>query len=410
MNQIKYMLLTVGGTAEPIIKSIEKYQPENIYFLASQKTSMTAHQVYSSLSYKPSYKLDLIDNENDLIECFEKYNKICLEIKEKINTPSEVVIDYTGGTKNMTAGLVLASSGKGFTFSYVGGNSRTKDGTGIVISGNEEIYNKVDPFEFFKIETKRKLKEYFNEFKFEQALELSKQLSELGNEQDKSLYAIMTDIITAYMNWDKFKHKDAKDSLNKGIARIEALIPYNKHLKPFIDNCKINLEFLNNLMTSIKNDSKVSDLLVLDIFSNSERRYKENRYDDSVARIYRTLEMIAQVEFFKEFKFSTSKVPLDKIPEDLQEEYKKYIDDDSNNLKFGSHATFKVLENIKNKAGIEFMDKNNNFESMLRTRNNSILAHGSNPIDRSTNEKFLEKIKTCFNLENYPVFPKLPDL
>ncbi|OQX91368.1 MAG: hypothetical protein B6D58_08485, partial [candidate division Zixibacteria bacterium 4484_95] len=54
----------------------------------------------------------------------------------------DIVIDLTGGTKQMSAALALAATEQGLKVSYVGGEERTKDGLGTVVSGTEKIYYK----------------------------------------------------------------------------------------------------------------------------------------------------------------------------------------------------------------------------------------------------------------------------
>ena len=59
-----------------------------------------------------------------------------------------VHINFTGGTKPMVAGLVLASSGSGCIYSYVGSksmNGRAKDGAGLVLEGFESVKLQKDP-------------------------------------------------------------------------------------------------------------------------------------------------------------------------------------------------------------------------------------------------------------------------
>lgn len=55
-----------------------------------------------------------------------------------------------------------------------------------------------------------------------------------------------------------------------------------------------------------------------DLFSNAIRRFKEGKFDDCVARLYRLVEMVAQIEFKKEFNKNSEKVDLEFLPDELK--------------------------------------------------------------------------------------------
>jgi len=50
------------------------------------------------------------------------------------------------------------------------------------------------------------------------------------------------------------------------------------------------------------------DLLIADILNNARRRMKEGKYDDAMARLYRTVELIAQYRLKMKYEIDTSDV------------------------------------------------------------------------------------------------------
>src|SRR5690606_2247321 len=58
-----------------------------------------------------------------------------------------VVVDFTGGTKCMSAAVSLQASRWPCEFSYIGGAQRTKDGVGIVESGHERVVHQANPWD-----------------------------------------------------------------------------------------------------------------------------------------------------------------------------------------------------------------------------------------------------------------------
>jgi hypothetical protein len=57
----------------------------------------------------------------------------------------------------MSVALALAAVAHGFCFSYVGGGKeRTKNGVGIVINGQEQVYSCINPWDFLAVEEKKR--------------------------------------------------------------------------------------------------------------------------------------------------------------------------------------------------------------------------------------------------------------
>ena len=94
-------------------------------------------------SFDLEYSLVKIDDPESLSEAFDKSNDLMARLEGEI-----VHINFTGGTKPMVAGLMLASSGSGCIYSYVGSKSmegRAKDGAGLVLEGFETLKVQKDP-------------------------------------------------------------------------------------------------------------------------------------------------------------------------------------------------------------------------------------------------------------------------
>ncbi|MCX7602379.1 MAG: TIGR02710 family CRISPR-associated protein, partial [Meiothermus sp.] len=68
----------------------------------------------------------LLDDPEDMGEVFRKAHEA---LRKALEWEAQVVVaDITGGTKSMAAGTVLALSGQGVTFSYIGGSQRDAQG------------------------------------------------------------------------------------------------------------------------------------------------------------------------------------------------------------------------------------------------------------------------------------------
>src|SRR3990172_5815350 len=101
---IKAMIISVGGTAEPIIRSIAEYRPEFASFFASQDTCDRISEIKRELQEaKLSIKneITLAHDVNDLYHCFGKAEEAVKRALSKGYNSEEVIVDYTGGTKNI---------------------------------------------------------------------------------------------------------------------------------------------------------------------------------------------------------------------------------------------------------------------------------------------------------------------
>lgn len=164
------MIITVGGTPQPIIKTILEHQPSFVCFLTSQDSVDKVTEVKEGLGQleKRDRKV-IVDDVNDLVNCYTKALE-CVRWIERENVPPErVIVDYTGGTKSMSVAVALACVSRGYHFSYVGGTQRTKGGLGTVIDGTQEVWTEVSPWTLFAVEERRRMADFFNTYRFSAA-------------------------------------------------------------------------------------------------------------------------------------------------------------------------------------------------------------------------------------------------
>jgi len=72
---------------------------------------------------------------------------------------------------------------------------------------------------------------------------------------------------------------------------IKSAIPVKPSLAEHLAG---NKQFLGQLISNPKRENgKPEPYYVADLINNAERRAEESKYDDAVARLYRTMELIA---------------------------------------------------------------------------------------------------------------------
>ena len=164
MNDSKALVLCVGGSPRPIAVSINHFKPQFLYFLCSQQSLDMVPEILGQVEYEfnpANKKVKVTEDANDLVECFRKSEEIIADLFKSGFTREDIKVDYTGGTKNMTAAMTLASARFGVDYVYVGGSARTKDGLGVVIDGSESVKTSVNPWLFFAVDEKQRISQAF---------------------------------------------------------------------------------------------------------------------------------------------------------------------------------------------------------------------------------------------------------
>jgi CRISPR-associated protein (TIGR02710 family) len=406
--KILAMVISIGGTPAPIIKSISTYRPEFISFFVSQDTNDQIPAIKAELinmGFRIKSEVTITDDVNDLLHCHEKAEEAVRRAIDKKYKNEEIIIDYTGGTKNMSVALALAAITYGFSFSYVGGGKRTKEGIGVVENGHEKIYHSMNPWDVLAIEEKRKIMALFNQYQFKAAKRLTDTVLE-KNSKYRSTFRKMGFLIEGYYRWDIFRYQEAHDMFRR--AKIDEWTSSDdKQLKSFAQSTE---QLQVSLKKLVEKGKEPSDELIMDLYANSERRFEEGKIDDAILRLYRLVEMVAQGRLLKRFQIDTSNVALDKIQDTLRDGFRKrYTTARSGTIKLPQMAAFQLLKAFDDDVGKIFDKHELNFLDIQSSRNNSYLAHGFS----SSNENTYVKLRNFIldlgivKADDAPRFPKI---
>lgn len=115
------ILVSLGGSPEPVIFSLNQQQPEYVLLFVSPETAPQSQDIVRALTYR-CQDVDRIvtPTAEDLNVC---YSSLRAQLPEKLAQwgvrEDEVVVDYTGGTKTMSAALVLATVERVHRYCYV---------------------------------------------------------------------------------------------------------------------------------------------------------------------------------------------------------------------------------------------------------------------------------------------------
>lgn len=387
-KRIKAMIVSVGGTPAPIIYSLNHTKPEFIcFFVSKQSKKMLEEDILPNLDFKPKYyDLIITPNADLLTDCYANLSKYLPNILEKWEVdPSEVCVDYTGGTKTMSVALTLVTINNSCCYSYVGGDERSKGGVGIVVNGKERVWFLENPWNEIAFTEKKEASILFNKARYSSASEILEKCVERVNKEKRPFFKALIEMVRGYELWDSFKHKQAKVKLYrcKDVLTAYASGSEKAELLNLVQKIEENIGFLENL-----DQNRIpSKFYFLDLLGNAKRRANlERKFDDAVARLYRAMEVLAQEELKENFGINTSDVKIQDIPERLKDDFIiKYKDPKDNKIKLPLFASYQLLYEKGNKLAEEFFkDYEKEIKPLLNIRNQSILAHGFNPVDEDT--------------------------
>ena len=357
------LLMTVGtgiggqvateDLAHGILFSIDNSNPDIVIFFGSEKSKKTVESVKEQYLNEFEEEFDYFEFIHlEQIDDFKVYFEA---FKRKIQELGgyKIIIDYTSGTKTMTMSAAFASMLYRKNLYFVGGEREE----GVVIKGTEKIISQ-NLYPIYDDLMISKIKELFNTNRFD----AGKSLLEDITKAKKDTYAKLFD---AYYYFDNVDYNKADEYF----TTKDFIAEWPELKKQFSLNAKA-LYHLN------KEDSAMRPFYILgSLINNARRRAEETKYDDAIARLYRSLELIAQIKL-NEYDIDTSDVKLDILNKHgVEQEFKP---DFSGKIKLSLVQDYELLNNLGDDLGEFYIKNKDEFRATISSRNNSILAHGQN--------------------------------
>ncbi len=387
--------MTVGtGTRKdsditiPLKNTLERTHFQKVAFLVTSQSRRNARKVVED-EHIPEEKCVIVDvkDKDDINQVFES---CCHAIEHLIDLGFEsqnILLDFTTGTKVMSAALVLAGCRYGCgELIYISG--KRENGVGVVITGTES--RKVAaPYAWLLTNEIEYSYHAIRSLHFEEAIRRLEHVDEkiLRNE-DRRFRNALLHIARAYKAWDDFDHTD----FQREYGAIDTMPSRAEEFELSKNNRKLVQEHIINAISN----KKFTPELIADVVNNAVRRRLDGRFDDAVARLYRATEMLAQYRLQTQFDIDTSDVSLEKIGrEDLHTTLSHYRDPTTGKIKIGLHMSYSLLETLGDPLGKEFRTSNETMKTlknMLARRNKSITAHGLKNMSRETFEELYHSL------------------
>ncbi|HQJ47048.1 MAG TPA: hypothetical protein PK195_10410, partial [Ignavibacteriaceae bacterium] len=214
----KVLIMTVGtgangaDIAHGLFFSIKDSNPNILILIGSVKSFETTLPHIKNLIAEEEIDLELvemlIEEVNDLEFLHFNFSEIINQLLKQGYSLNKISVDYTSGTKAMSAALVSAAiENKVGSLSYVYGER----GEGGRVKSGTERRNTLSPNKFYSKNIFEKAIELFNNFRYINSIELLTNHEFHPDFQEKAV--LLTKLSKMFDAWDKFNFSGAFEIL-----------------------------------------------------------------------------------------------------------------------------------------------------------------------------------------------------
>lgn len=405
------MLVSLGGSPEPVLFTLNQQRPAHVVFFISPQSEAELQTIIKGLDFPCKFDRIMTPSAEDLGDCYRALHaQLPTKLAQWGLSEDALVVDYTGGTKSMSAALVLATVERAHRYSYIGGYERDKGGVGVVLGGRERMLYVHNPWQAWALEERKRIGLYFAMARYDMALQELQRLQQHADADEQEVLRALANAVAGYRDWDNFRHRDALPKLGERALRF--LRPYARGaqhaaLARFVLDLEANLEFLQRVTARETRD----EAYLLDLIANADRRARiEGKYEDAVARLYSAMERAARFRLRRQYRISTEHVQAEQLPAALREEYtRKYQDQRDGALKVPLLAAYRLLAALGDALGCACMARQEEIVHLLNLRNASPLGHGEDPVGQEGYERFRRVLVDLLAIDE-SALPRFPEL
>jgi CRISPR-associated protein (TIGR02710 family) len=371
---------------QPLRWHLQKSHPDFVVWVVSDESQAHAERMAQEMHFNQErYEFRRVTAFEDVERVYRDCRALLRDLGAQGFPASSIEVDYTSGTKAMTAGLALAAVAHGCgTLSYIAGDRDA----GVVISGTERVVS-VEPRRLWADQRIQLAGDYCRALRFDAAMALVEGLNDawLG-EYERTLVAGLALVAAGYGAWDRFDYARGIGELTKLLA-VEA-----GECAAFRPD-----RVLVGLLHALNSERGITADRLADLCNNARRRLDEGRYDDALARLYRLAEMLAQWNLSKDFGIQSEDVDLNRVPAAVRSVLESRRDADGR-VRIGLEWDYTLLKELGHPVGREFdTGASRGIGVLLKQRNESLLAHGLRPIGKGEVESLLGKLEALVGLE-----------
>jgi len=380
------LVCTVGGTPDPILNAIKAREPDHVLFVVSDSGGIDKRGSRSEIDGQgylsppwtiparaglpPEHVEMLTVPPDDPDVAFARCREALAELLARF-PGAALYADYTGGTKSMTAALMMAAAGLDDRLSVQFVAGKRLDLVKVAAGTERAQAMSVDLILAERL-LERAAAAFDRHGYAEAELILPEKLPATAPVSLARRLAAARAAATILAAWDRFDHKAA-------LAAFDAAPPGL-------------LGDLRPALTCLATDDRDTrePLVLLDLWRNALRRAARGRHDDAVARCYRLVEWTAQWVLWCERWIQTDQVRRDEIGDALFTRLARKREVEK--LKIGLDQALDVIRELlpehsfttvlgrKGKASPALKELSDERTGWKELRNRSIHAHGFEPL------------------------------
>ncbi|MBO8159678.1 TIGR02710 family CRISPR-associated CARF protein [Thermosyntropha sp.] len=401
------VIMPLGNSWQALVHSMSVLSSDEFFILYSPETRKYLDFIYHYADLRPSSIISReIKDSNNALEVYKA-------IKEYFTgkSPQKAAVDFTGGTKSMSIGSLLAGTVLGIKdFFYIGNEPGTYIDKFRRPRPGSEIMVKVEhPLAVFGDLEAEKAKSLAFEYNYRSAaLIYNELLDKVPDPREFELYYLL---LSAYEAWDNLELKQAFLSMQKLLSKITQYSSeypqsvFTRNLPILVQQHAFlqKLQILNqNKNVEIFKDRKLAIALLMTIYTNALRREKQGKLDMAALLLYRILEMVSQFTLLLNYGLDTAHPDYSKLPVAesellalFTEEYRRLGLRQPSELPLQiSLMQGYILLKVLNDPLTSNLDLRA-LSGQSEIRNNTIFAHGFSFIRKESYQKFKSMVQEC---------------
>jgi CRISPR-associated protein (TIGR02710 family) len=382
-------LILLASRPETVEIAAEKLAPEVLGVIFSQESLEGIMPKCLELSGAgTTFRYRQVESPMEIGDAFGRFESLLSELEEMGYGRDAVLLDATGGTTPMRLGAAMAAMTRGVEMVhqrvpqvYVGGRWERDETRGV------EVAPMGNPLVATGLLREGQAVELFNRRDYGAAALVFEDIAgKVSGAERGHYYRGLLLLSKGYAAWDVADYgaalewlKEARKELGVGFA--EPVLAERSQV--LAGGIVAHLPFLGKVRGRLSAEN------VVDMLENARRRIMDQgRYDDGVARLYRTVEMWHQWRLQKKHSVSTDKVSWEKVDGEVRDRFLAEAGLSEPPQELGlRHA--RLLDRILNG---EPVGDDALLRDLLQKRNHSILAHGLEPIGENPARRFLEYV------------------
>jgi len=399
----RVLLVTVGGSPEPILQAYRAHQPDELIFICSglpcQAPSLEQvigigspclHQGVDDLQesrpnlvvqlglqgFRPDLQIVVLPDPDDLTAIYQQLQAFCRSLVARFSH-LELIGDYSGGTKSMSAALAMALVDQGAALSLVQGERSNlvrierSAGTRTMPAGVLRLNR------LLKDQLPHLLQGHF----YDRAGLVLRELRVLHQDSfdDTDLQAIteLESCLEVLILWDQFRWQTALDrsahcQLSSQCPELIAWWQRVAKARQWLEDGK-------------PQQGVTGYELIQDLLLNAARHGSRGWCDDAVARLYRALELLAQTYIQLEKEFDHRSFWDD---EQIRRDCRDW------SIRRGVGGLYWWLRQTEGDQGLGGSAGRQWYQlrELLNARNQSLLGHGLRPVQQSEWQSLQERV------------------